>query len=374
MPKVNGSIGICTHSKKVTNLLSRFDFLEADPTTEEPENACAAEPMENYNTGMRVGSLFIILATSSLGVFFPIIMHRISPYTKGGYRDWILTIGKFFGTGVVLATAFVHMLPDAFEQFSSPCLTEGWLSYGAFAGVFCMLASFALQLLEIAAAAHMKKLAAQHSTNSHESNEKNDYTKGTDIESTTQPSINEQADHHHHHHHHVHSSGLLEHEDAHRHIGTYMLELGIVMHSVLIGITLATTSESEFTTLLIALVFHQFFEGIALGTRLNELKKVSTYKVIIMGAVFALTTPIGVAIGLGIHSSFNENSYSSVLSSAILDSLSAGILLYNGYISLMSAEMNHCDAFHNQSSVRKIISFLSLYVGAGLMSLIGEWA
>jgi zinc transporter 1/2/3 len=93
-----------------------------------------------------------------------------------------------------------------------------------------------------------------------------------------------------------------------------------------------------------------------------------------MGVVFALTTPVGVAIGIGIHSSFNENSYSAVLSSAILDSLSAGILLYNGYISLMSAEMNHCDSFHNQSSTKKIISFLSLYVGAGLMSLIGEWA
>lgn len=63
---------------------------------------------------LRVGALFIILVTSafgketplfhtckfhikyhSLGVFTPIIMHRISPYDKGSYRDWLLTMGKF---------------------------------------------------------------------------------------------------------------------------------------------------------------------------------------------------------------------------------------------------------------------------------------
>lgn len=157
------------------------------------------------------------------------------------------------GTGVVLATAFVHMLPDAFEQFGSPCLTQGWLSYGAFAGVFCMLASFALQLLEIATIAHLKKLSGKSNINNDMNEKAADFSKGTDIESS---STTQHSDHGHEHHH-VHSSGLLEHEDAYRHIGTYMLELGIVMHSVLIGLTLATTSESEFTTLLIALVFHQ---------------------------------------------------------------------------------------------------------------------
>ncbi|KAI8088822.1 Zinc/iron permease [Halteromyces radiatus] len=338
-----------------------------------PEDACASEPLEEYNLGMRIGAMFIILGTSSIGVFFPMIMEKISPYSEGSLRDWILTVGKFFGTGVILATAFVHMLPDGFNQFASPCLTEGWLSYGAFAGVFCMLASFALQLLEIGTVTHLKNLEKQSKKNNDTAPQagKHDVESG----STTQQSIISKNSHDHQHlHEHVHTSGLLEHEDAHRHVATYMLELGIVMHSVLIGLTLATTSQAEFTTLLIALVFHQFFEGIALGTRLVKLNNVGWIKLILMGLLFTLTTPIGSAIGIGIRSSFNANSYSAVLASAILDSLSAGILLYNGYVSLMSAEMNLSDAFHNQSAIKKIVCFASLYIGAGLMSLIGEWA
>ncbi|KAI9308100.1 Zinc/iron permease [Cunninghamella echinulata] len=322
-------------------------------------DACVGESLEGYNLGMRVGALFIILGTSSLGVFAPMILHRISVYSKNSIRAWILTVGKFFGTGVILATAFVHMLPDSFEQFASPCLTSGWLSYGAFAGVFCMIASFSLQLLELSAISHIKKIM--------KSNQQKDLELSSNSisdKSTSQTQVT---------HHHVHTGGFLE-EDGYGNIGTIILELGIVMHSIIIGITLATTSADEFTTLLIAIVFHQFFEGIALGTRLNELKNVKWLKVIIMGIVFSITTPIGVAIGIGIRSSFNANSYSAVLSSAILDSLSAGILLYNAYVSLISGEINHSSEFHDYSFFKKSICFISMYIGAGLMSLIGEWA
>lgn len=85
-------------------------------------------------------------------------------------------------------------------------------------------------------------------------------------------------------------------------------------------------------------------------------------------------TPLGIAIGICIHSSYNGNSYSAVLSSAILDSLSAGILLYNAYISLMSAEVNHSRTFQQYSFIRKLSCFAAMYVGAGLMSLLGKWA
>jgi zinc transporter 1/2/3 len=110
---------------------------EEDPSSpESTTNQCVQEDLSNYNLGLRIGALFIILATSAIGIFTPIALHKVSPYTKGSSRDWILTMGKFFGTGVILATAFVHMLPEALENFSSPCLSAGWQSYSAFAGVF----------------------------------------------------------------------------------------------------------------------------------------------------------------------------------------------------------------------------------------------
>ena len=178
------------------------------------------------------------------------------------------------------------MLPDALENFSSPCLTQGWLSYGAFAGIFCMIASFALQLLEVVSVAHMNKLRQRSRERIEAELGNSPYdekhptveeisTSGISHNTSTETAnaIEEQRKKHEHHHHigdsHGHAHGaFLEEDEAYKHIGTYILELGIIMHSVLIGITLSTTANSEFTTLLIALVFHQvifFFFCISLN-------------------------------------------------------------------------------------------------------------
>lgn len=78
---------------------------------------------------------------------------------------------------------------------------------------------------------------------------------------------NDHYPHHHHHHHdhplgmHDHDHGILFLENERKKISTYILELGITSHSVIIGIALGVSAGGEFNGLLIALVFHQFFEG-----------------------------------------------------------------------------------------------------------------
>lgn len=351
---------------------------EQPVTAASTDDQCASEKIANYNMPLRIGALFIILVTSAIGIFTPIIMHRISPYTKGSSRDWLLTMGKFFGTGVILATAFVHMLPEALENFASPCLSAGWQSYSAFAGVFCMMASFALQLLELAAVQNIERIRANRAMENksldlekplQHSSTDTSLTDSTARNSPIDPKMIEEC-----HEGHVHGAGLFEEADAFKHVGTLILELGIVMHSIIVGITLSNTGTDEFTTLLIALVFHQFFEGVALGTRINDMNIEGWRKPALMGTIFIIMTPIGCAIGIGIHSSFNPNSSSSILASAILDSLSAGILLYNAYISLMSQEINQNPEFRKASLSRKFICFMSMYCGAGLMALLGKWA
>ncbi|KAG0175542.1 high-affinity Zn(2+) transporter zrt1 [Apophysomyces sp. BC1034] len=337
--------------------------------------ACEAEHDHEYDLSMRIGSIFIILATSAIGIFGPIILHRINPYSRGGIRDWILTVGKFFGTGVILATAFVHMLPESLERFGSPCLDAGWQSYHAFAGVFCMIASFALQLLELAALSNLDRIIQKRKDREAALENGADHKV---VSENHAAHAGEMANGHDHkgfaEDGHVHSAGLLEDDQSIKNIGTLILELGILMHSIIIGITLGTIGTGEFNTLLIALVFHQFFEGIALGTRINDLNCKSWVKPIVMGLLFIITTPFGVAIGVGIHESFNPLSSSSVLAQAILDSLSAGILLYNAYVSLMSIEINHNAAFRKSSLIRKAVCFLSMYIGAALMAVLGTWA
>lgn len=47
-----------------------------------------------------------------------------------------------------------------------------------------------------------------------------------------------------------------------------LLEMGILFHSVFIGMALAVAVGSEQVILLIAIAFHQTFEGLALGSRI----------------------------------------------------------------------------------------------------------
>ncbi|KAJ1950456.1 low-affinity Zn(2+) transporter zrt2 [Linderina pennispora] len=55
-----------------------------------------------------------------------------------------------------------------------------------------------------------------------------------------------------------------------RAMATYILEVGIALYSVLVGLALAV-SDKDFTVMLVAICFHQFFEGLALGSSLAEL-------------------------------------------------------------------------------------------------------
>lgn len=61
---------------------------------------------------------------------------------------------KFVGIGVILATAWIHLLPPAFQAFSNPCLlSHGVLNaYNAgYVGLFGMIATFMVQGLEFCA-------------------------------------------------------------------------------------------------------------------------------------------------------------------------------------------------------------------------------
>ncbi|KAJ3005672.1 high-affinity Zn(2+) transporter zrt1, partial [Thoreauomyces humboldtii] len=96
---------------------------------------------------------------------------------------------------------------------------------------------------------------------------------------------------------HVHSLVLA---DAEKTMTTYVLELGIASHSIIIGLTLGAARD-EFRTLFIALCFHQFFEGLALSTVVMDAELSKRAVAIGMVIFYSFTTPIGIALGIGIN-------------------------------------------------------------------------
>jgi zinc transporter 1/2/3 len=126
-----------------------------------------------------------------------------------------------------------------------------------------------------------------------------------------------------------------------------------VWHSLLIGLTLAVSP--EFKVLFVVLVFHrkvlltqvkawslispaETFEGLGIGSRLAFMRLPEGYNwVPIAGAVlYGLTTPLGIAVGLGVRDTYNPGSTTASIVSGVLDALSAGILMYTGFV-----EVNH---------------------------------
>ncbi|GAA5822026.1 hypothetical protein JCM11491_004729, partial [Sporobolomyces phaffii] len=100
------------------------------------------------------------------------------------------------------------------------------------------------------------------------------------------------------------------------HFDVLILEAGIIFHSIMIGVSLGASGGDQWIPLFIAIVFHQLFEGLALGSRIGQLVWPSGkgYKKWLMALAFGLITPVGIAIGMGVHASYNPNSGASLLS------------------------------------------------------------
>jgi zinc transporter 1/2/3 len=117
------------------------------------------------------------------------------------------------------------------------------------------------------------------------------------------------------------------------------------------------------------------FEGVALGTCIAELPKAaaSTLQKCIMAGVFALITPIGMAIGIGVLNEFNGNDPSTIVAIGTLDALSAGILAWFGIVEMLARDWMH-GRLLNASLVRTACAMLALVAGLILMSVLGKWA
>ncbi|KAI8927759.1 Zinc/iron permease, partial [Entophlyctis helioformis] len=169
-----------------------------------------------------------------------------------------------------------------------------------------------------------------------------------------------------------HTHGGVAMHTQEKHLMVYILELGIATHSIIIGITLGVES-AEFTTLLVALTFHQFFEGMALSAVVMEANFKRWSMALGMVLFYTLTTPVGIAIGIMIHETFNANASSTLLSTGILDAISAGILAYDALVNIVAPHFSG-KTYRGASAPYKTVQLLAMYVGCTAMAIIGKWA
>lgn len=154
-----------------------------------------------------------------------------------------------------------------------------------------------------------------------------------------------------------------------------LLEAGILFHSVFIGMALSVAVGTPFVVLLIAISFHQTFEGFALGARISQIQfPPSSVKPWLMALAYGTTTPAGQAIGLMLHTLYDPFSQTGLLTVGVMNSISSGLLLYAGLVTLLAEDFLSDDSYKTLKGRRRMEASAAVVCGAGLMALVGAWA
>jgi zinc transporter 1/2/3 len=334
----------------------------------------------NGHLGARISSIFVIGAVSTAFTYFPVIARKKPSWKipKGVY-----TFSRFFGSGVIVATAFIHLLDPAYKRIGPrTCVGEsGFWSEYSWCAAIVLGSIMAVFLIDLCAEVYVeRKYGVQQEgdvtdvfVRPDESNAIPSHASPVEAElgnpkreknnAAMDMSYSSVAD------------SVKDQLSFHQQIGAFLvLEFGIIFHSVIIGLNLGVVG-SEFATLYPVLVFHQSFEGLGIGARLSTIPFPNGKKWMpwVLCAMYGLTTPISIAIGLGIRYSYEPKSKSSLIIQGCLNAVSAGFLVYSGLVELLARDFLF-DPDRTKSRGRLLLMVSYVLLGAGIMALIGWWA
>ncbi|KAK4461343.1 zinc-regulated transporter 2 [Cladorrhinum samala] len=381
--------------------------VKAEPALErlsKRQNACAnsVASKHEYNVPLHVGGLLIILAVSSLACAIPMIAKRF-PFVR--IPEPFFFAVRHFGTGILLATAFVHLLPTAFINLGDPCLGDFWTSdYPAMPGAIALVGIFFVAVIEMvfSPARHFTPRAAKSGAAAPSGTENGDGSDFPPLTNTfsgghcnhrqvvaaiTRPArvsiepatplpnqsanvsketLGEESQ----------STGMTA-EQIHKKsiLQCMMLEVGILFHSIFIGMALSVAVGGGFTVLLIAIAFHQTFEGLALGARISSISwPKDTRQPWLMVLAYGCTTPIGQAIGLATHTLYAPDSEFGLILVGTMNALSSGLLVFAALIELLAEDFLSDHSWSVLRGKRRVMACLLVFFGAVCMSLVGAWA
>jgi len=210
---------VLSKSSKNTASISRTKPIIRHCVGGSSEKSCDST-QRDYNVPLRVGLLFVILATSAFGVFMPILTTRFNLISQ---NNIIFVVLKQFGTGIVISTAFVHLFTHADLMFGNECLGE--LKYEGTTAAIFMAGLFLSFLIDYAGARFVQWRQKKHVGSSAEvptATTASDKSAGTS--STPE---------HEYVHSHVHAHGPMRTATPmEEKINVMNLEAGIIFHSI----------------------------------------------------------------------------------------------------------------------------------------------
>ncbi|EER36652.1 plasma membrane zinc ion transporter [Histoplasma capsulatum H143] len=402
----------CPFSNKEVNLLQastvKSKLANKLPTRGlQRRGTCSNNPAteSEYNTPLHVGSLLIILFISSLACSFPLMSIKFS-FLR--IPSWFLFLVRHFGTGVLIATAFVHLLPTAFGSLNDPCLSRFWThDYQPIPGAIAMAALFLVTVVEMVFSPGRHCCGNAGNTNIYTKGgmedgrgscaARSDFEQDNRLEKlkTDATGVNALMRRERPLSGNSSSLGQMERmqtvdrgeppmmengktvtddnkvlsdddessiqltpEQRHKKavLQCMLLEMGILFHSVFIGMALAVS-------------------GLALGSRIAAIdwshKKSQPW---LMALAYGCTTPLGQAIGLATHTLYDPNSEVGLIMVGVMNAISSGLLLFASLVELLAEDFLSDASWRTLRSKRRVTACFLVFLGALGMSLVGAWA
>ncbi|PBK99637.1 Zip-domain-containing protein [Armillaria gallica] len=344
--------------------------------------------------GLRVASIFIISLCSTFGALFPVLVKSSSwlHVPKSVFESVFLVIN--LNDLLLIACAASRNILEAVslsQPLLSICYHPLLMPYrqtvsqtdGGFMSPYtlglCMFSIVFIFILELIAFRWGTKKLAQigmrHDAHGHQAGSYTAHGPEGDLAHQTEGNVDESKLN-------IINSKLDIEDQRHRAldsamtqiIGVAILEFGVNLHSVFVGLTLAV--DPDFRILFVVLIFHQTFEGLAVGSRLAYLDLPPKYRwtPYAGAALYGLTTPVGIAAGLGVRTTYNPGSTTASIVSGTLDAFSSGILIYTGLVELLAHEFLFNKEMMTASNGKLAYAIGCMLAGCGIMSLLGRWA
>ena len=145
-----------------------------------------------------------------------------------------------------------------------------------------------------------------------------------------------------------------------------------MVHSVLVGLALGVLKKRvAILCLTAALLFHQFFEGLALGAVAvkNGFSFRCSWHLFL---TFTLACPIGAVLGIFFADQYDPEDYRTAWTLGVLNALAAGTLLHIGLVELLPEDFRECSGCRNTPP--RWANLLALFVGGTIMAVLAVWA
>ncbi|XP_072258871.1 zinc transporter ZIP1-like [Pyxicephalus adspersus] len=151
--------------------------------------------------------------------------------------------------------------------------------------------------------------------------------------------------------------------NAHSSFRSFILILSLSLHSIFEGIAIGLqNAQTEVLQIAIAILIHKSIIAVSLSLLLMQ-SNVKTQWFVLSIVMFALMSPIGIAIGIGVMQ--NETDGSSLVQS-ILEGLAAGTFVYITFLEILPHELNS-----NKWRLPKVIFILLGFSGMAALRFLG---